>query len=610
MLWPEILEPAANSQPLLTFYLTHNQDIIFLAEYLPDIIYSRATQLTMSLSEGLEAQFLEVPCTRGVGRDAFTQGVQDFPFSVGTPNVWYPKKSYFKIEMSLYAAGGAELPLTPAALTAFADNAAGNLYDNVYFRGGEQDMSSLTQYCAQASALKVRLGRTLPWLKSMGAGTAINEASFMKRVMAVSQYPGGSTEVSPNVTAPTVSQASMTNIGAYDDRDIYKPVTTAGFAAATVSISPLDGTAAGAAVAFPIVQNGGIVTGSAETLFLSGMPQGSNPSGGPVLPGDLLVVNGVAYELAFQANQAENKCYIKSPVSAAVAATTNWFIVRSDTIRASQSFNKVFALWQPPIGIFDYDEELGSGNFRIQLNPNSSYTLNAVETKNPSATLPYRLVVDNVLFYAYIEKKSLPDSSRDLFLNEMSIQSKPYNNNLQFSVPPSTHAISIFVQDGRSGSNPRIPPSMFKVLDNGDLYLQNIQLNYASITKPSTNWKSVYQSSTTSNAGALTRSSTLELQQRYHDTYEESGLEVELGGMETLTEWLRRGPFYHFTFARDVNNKSTEVQLNTVFSSPAGGSNPTADITASRVFIVAHYRNTVQIVTANGLIVSVAQRAV
>jgi len=586
MLWPEILEPAANHQPLLTFYLTHNQDIIFLAEYLPDIIYSRATQLTMSHSEGLEAQFLEVPCTRGVGGDAFTQGVQDFPFSVGTPNVWYPKKSYFKIEMSLYAAGGV-LPLTPASLTAFADNAAGNLYDNVYFRGGEQDMSSLTQYCAQASALKVRLGGTLPWLKSMGAGTAINEASFMKRMMAVSQYPGAT------AVAPTVLQASMTNIGAYDDREIYKPCADANFLTASVAIATT-----------------GEVTGANSTSFLTGMPLGTVPTGGSVLPGDLLVANGVAYEIVFRAGQTETKCFVSPSPGDAIAATTNWFIVRSDTIRAAQSFNKVFALWQPPIGIFDYDEELGSGNFRIQLNPNSSYTLNAVETKNPSATLPYQLVIQNVRFYAYIEKKSLPDSSRDLFLNEMSIQSKPYNGNLQFSVPPSTHAISIFVQDGTSGSNPRIPPSMFKVIDNGDLYLQNIQLNYASITKPSTNWESKYQSSTTDNAGALTRSSTLELQQRYHDTYEESGLEVELGGMETLTEWLRRGPFYHFTFARDVNNKSTEVQLNTVFSSPAGGSNPTTGITNSRVFIVAHYRNTVQIVTANGLIVSVAQRAV
>ena len=275
-------------------------------------------------------------------------------------------------------------------------------------------------------------------------------------------------------------------------------------------------------------------------------------------------------------------------------------------------------MWQPPIGIFDYDEELGSGNFKIQLNPNSNFDKCAVETKNPlwATVSPYRLVINDVRFYAYIEKKSLPDSSRDLFLDELSIQSKPYSSNLQFSVPPSTRAISVFVQDNTAGSSPLIPPSMFKVLDNGDLYLKNIQLNYANITKPSTNWESKYESSATSNAGALTRSSTLELQQRYHDTYEESGLELDIAGMESLSDWLRRGPFYHYTFARDVNNKSTEVQLNTTFVGPNNVSNlsatgnPTPLLSTSRVFVIAHYRRTVQITTANGLIVSVASREV
>jgi len=577
----------------------------------------------MSLSEGLEAQYVEVPCSRSVSGSQFTQGVQDFPFSVGVPNVWCPKKSYFKIEMSLYDNSGNDIPLTPAAMTAFADNAAGNLYDNVYFRGGEQDISSLTQYCAQASALKVRLGRTLPWLKSMGAGVAVNEASFMKRMLAVSQYPGGSTAAIPNASAPTALQSSMTNIGAYDNREIYKPVISAAYAAGNITIAAASG------------EVKEVTAGNAR--FQSGMPQGSNPTGGPVIPGDLLVVNGIAYEIVANASQDESKCYVSPAPLADVTTTANWFIVRSDTIRANQSFNKVFALWQPPIGIFDYNEELGSGAFRITLNPNSQYDKNAVETKNTNyaTSSPYRLVINDVRFYAYIEKKSLPDCSRDLFLNELSIQTKPFSSQLQFTVPPSTHSISVFVQDSRSGSSPLIPPSMFKVLDNGDLYLKNIQINYASITKPSTNWESKYECSATNNAGALTRSSTLELQQRYHDTYEESGLEVELSGMESLTDWLRRGPFYHFTFARDVNNKSTEVQLQLTYNGPsatsgsnlvitgtptpaiAGGTYPAGaypgggeTVSACRVFLVAHYRNTVQVVTANGLIVSVAQRQV
>lgn len=543
-----------------------------------------------------EAQYLEVPCTRGVMGTAFTQGVQDFPFSIGVPNAWYPKKSYFKVTMSLYAGAG-QLPLLPSALTAYADNAVGNLYDNAYFRGGEQDISSLTQYCSQASAIKTRINNTLPWLRSMGAGTAINESSFQKRLLAVTQYPSSSAG-----TAPTVLQASATGEGSYDEREVYRPFLAAAagnFAAASVTISVA-----------------GVVTG-VNTSFLIGMPVvGANglisQTGGSVLPGDLLVVNGVPYNIYFDATPAAvsaTNCTVSPAPRAVVGVTTNWFIVRTDVARSPQGFNTVFGIWQPPLGIFDYGEEMGAGNYRLQLNPNSSYQLNAVETKDPNflALSPYNLFITDVKFYAYVEKKIIPDASRTIDIRELSIQSKTWSSNLQFSVPPSTEAISIFVQDAASGQSPLVPPSMFKVLDNGDLYLQNIQVSYASITKPSTNWASNLILSQTNAAGAIQNSSTLELQQRYHDTYEESGLEVGLGGQETLTDWLRRGPYYHFTFYRDVNNKSTEVQINTTYnpqSASFGGASP------PRLFIVAWYRKAVQITTANGLIVSIASREV
>ena len=499
--------------------------------------------------------------------------------------------------MSLYNGTAASIiPLTPAALTSFADNAVGNLYDNVYFRGGEQDISSLTQYCAQASALKVRLGGTLPWLKSMGAGVAVNEASFMKRMLAVSQYPGGSTAVTPNVSAPVLGSASVTGLGAYDEREIFKPCSAATFLTSTCAIAT-DGT----------------VTGALATLFLSGMPQESNPTGGPLIPGDLLVVDGVPYNIVFRAGQTETLTSVSPGPSVPIGASTNWFVVRADTIRAPQSFNTVYAIWQPPIGIFDFDEELGSGNFRLQLNPSSNFALSAVETKNPqtpSVPTHYRFVINDVKFYAYVEKKMMPDSSRTIDLREMSIQSKTLNNNLQFSVPPSTYAISVFIQDQLAGSSPISPPSMFKIQDNGDLYLKNIQISYASMTKPSTNWESNYESSQTNVNGALTRSAILTLQQRYRDTYEESGLDTQLAGMESVSDWLRRGPFYHFNFMRDVNNKSTEVQLNTTYSGPGTSKAPTPRMQNARCFIVAHYRNVVQITTASGLIVSVAKREV
>jgi len=142
---------------------------------------------------------------------------------------------------------------------------------------------------------------------------------------------------------------------------------------------------------------------------------------------------------------------------------------------------------------------------------------------------------------------------------------------------------------------------MFKCLDNTDLSLQNIQITYANISKPSTNWQSGYGVALSSN-GAFTAQGINLLEQRYHDSYEESGLDCKSNGVETYYDWLQRGPFYHFSFERDVNNKSTEIQIT---------SNYTQNINvAARMFIVAHFRKTVQITTSNGLVVNVASREV
>jgi hypothetical protein len=545
-----------------------------------------------------ECNYYEVPCTRNLQSGNFAQGVQDFVFSIGAPNCWVPSKSYFRVDMSLYAAGGVS-PLKPSQMTAFADNAVGNLYDNTYARAGQQDISSLVQYSAQASALDVRVNNTLPWLKSMGSSTAVNESSFMKRLQQVSANAGQNANDGPQ----------LTRLNSYENREIFRPEPLASYGTLNVTIARAVTTAG----ANPQSVAPSVLTGDAGMLFTSGMPsvltaanQASNntPSntGGSVLPGDIIVVQGIEYEIESVLSATQ---LLLATATDILGPTPDWFIVRADVIRSKQASSSVYALWQPPIGLFKYSEELGAGDYRIQLNPNSNFILNAVETRNTNyaAASPYSLVINDVRFYCYVEKRMIPDTVRDLYLTEMLVQSKPYSSNLQFSVPPSTTAITIFVQDGSVGGNPNIPPSMFRMLDNTDLNLQNIQVTYANVSKPSTNWQSNYAVAHTSAANTFNGSGTNKLEQRYHDSYEETGLEIKLGGCESFYDYLQRGPFYHFAFERDVNNKSTEVQITSVFS-------PNNNPTNMRLFIVAHYRKTVQITTANGLVVNVSSREV
>ena len=147
----------------------------------------------------MEGSLREIPCARTVSA-GFDNTALDFLLSIGVPDTVAFKKSFFRVDLSLYDGSGNNVPLKPQALTALADNAIGNLFTACSVNGGEQQLSRLTEGVAQISALKSRLMSTSSWVKSMGK-TALHEASFQKRLLAVSRYPA------ENATDPTVTQA-------------------------------------------------------------------------------------------------------------------------------------------------------------------------------------------------------------------------------------------------------------------------------------------------------------------------------------------------------------------------------------------------------------------
>lgn len=514
-----------------------------------------------------DATLFEVIPARRVDGANFPLGVIEFPFSVGRPNAWVPAKSYFRISSTIYGApvaGPAASYPVVSEMVAFADNAVGNMFDNAYVRSNNVEISSISQGLAQASALSARLGESHSWLKSLGSGAELNKANFTDRVMYTSQ--------------------DLSADGYFGSKnEMYRPTAAGHFDDAAISV-----TAAGA------------VTGT-DTLFQTGMPDSATgaPTGASVEIGDILVINKINYPIVAIAD--EYKMTIANVLVGNLNNLLNWYIIRKDDMRAPQANSQVYSLWRPPIGLFSYSEGLGSGEYRIQLNPNSNYLLTSVETKNPDfvpsadgLSGTYSMIVDEVRFYAYIEKVSIPDSIQDLSLMEYQVQSKPWSNNLQFSISPYTRAITIFVQDVTAGASPLCPPSMFKVLDNSDIKLATIQVSYAGMTKPSTAWQSNFYNGSN------------QLQQRYRDTYEDIG---RADGAESYCDWLQRGPIYHFNFERDASNRATEVMVNTTFTGlPNGPGTGVGSTGLARVFCVSHFQRNVQITTAGGSIVNVVAR--
>jgi len=521
---------------------------------------------------GTEGKYVAYPCTRTPTAATFATGTQEFPFSVGHPYAWCPKKSYFRFEVSLGTLADSRIPMKPSDITALADNMCGNLYDNIYLKAGSSSISSCTQFPYQCSALKARVENSLPLLKSMGSSVAANEASLQKRILAGARWD--------------VDVASQTGIGAYDERDVYKPyagiatdATPGNFAESKVRIDTADGK----------------VTGT-STDFAGGMPLGGANIGGAVLAGDILVVAGVPYTV--QAQNSGTELIVGPRPPADIANTADWFIVRSDTLRCPQAVNRTYVMWQPPLGIMDYSGYISSGEFSFVMNPNANYELMGVETKNPNnvsaATRKYKLNIHNVTLMVYQQKISIPQGITNYFVDEYVMDAKPYSQNLTFNVSESTRAIVIFLQDTRAGADPLTPPSMFKVRDNGDLNISSIQVTYANVAKPNTPYTSDYAPAAAAGATSLNL-----LQQRYHDSLYESGIDVDAVGCESFADWMRRGPFYYFSFDKDMSNKATVVQISL-------SSNNANLPTYARVFCCAIKRRTVQMETADGRIKSIA----
>ena len=188
-------------------------------------------------------------------------------------------------------------------------------------------------------------------------------------------------------------------------------------------------------------------------------------------------------------------------------------------------------------------------------------------------TNDYSLVVNSITFFAYIEKASFSDETIEIPTIEFQVIPKPWESTVQFSVSQDTTALTFFVQDLTAGINPRVPQSMFKVLDNSDLKLASIQVSFGGISKPATEIKSNFYNGVD------------QMQQYYRDSYDESGL-LKSDGAETYYDFLQRGPFYHYNFAKDVNNMATEVTVTTNFTGLSAGPGSGASGRNRKIIIV------------------------
>ena len=267
--------------------------------------------------------------------------------------------------------------------------------------------------------------------------------------------------------------------------------------------------------------------------------------------------------------------------------------------------NDVYFMYKPPIGIMEHNKPMGSGDYRFQFNPNANFKTSIVESGGVPKTpgTDYLVSVTSMELYICTELMDVsPSGTEVLHLMEHQVQSKPLggagDKNFDFTIPPSTKAISVFIQSGSTGTNTKIPPSTLSCLVAQDYAngldaqnsIKSIQLTYANITKPPTRWSSEYIPNSQPVA-------VRKLQQRYLDTQIESSQAFSSGGCESLQQWLEGGVLLHYSWIRDSNDRSTQLQIQVDYATYEQGSN---------IFVISHYTRSCEIQIDQGYISSVS----
>lgn len=132
------------------------------------------------------------------------------------------------------------------------------------------------------------------------------------------------------------------------------------------------------------------------------------------------------------------------------------------------------------------------------------------------------------------------------------------NATLDFTIPPSTRQVVVFLQDAAAGTSTKIPLSRFKMRQYSpagslqslnrygpwartcDEKLKSLQVTFSGITKPQTNIENTHSNSATdaiSNTMLQQYLMTNQMDGRY-DT-------------EQYYDFLSKGPYYLFDYTRD-----------------------------------------------------------
>jgi hypothetical protein len=248
----------------------------------------------------------------------------------------------------------------------------------------------------------------------------------------------------------------------------------------------------------------------------------------------------------------------------------------------SGSVNGAIA-YQPPVSFFDIrDPTVFFGDMELQLVPSSNWQQACIESAVPNTYygqdvkhgVDYSFGIKSVrLYLARARLLSTPPSKALLTIQDYQISNKQLPNGastVNFNIPPSTNRIICWIQDSAVGTNTKLPLTRFKTrqytgtsnLANLNKYgpwaktfdegLVQLQLNFAGITKNTTNFTSAFTDDSKANVSNT-------MLQRWIMTNQNNGDRQQ---SEKYNDWLSLGSYHLFDFTRSADNMGTYLTVN------------------------------------------------
>jgi hypothetical protein len=478
--------------------------------------------------------FRQITPDRSVSGTDFPNGEIIYRWTVSGNTWWIPSKSYISLRSKLYSTGTTQATL--ADDIAPSPGFTGCLFSQAEMRLNDQPLSRINSFLPQIDALKTRLTKSKAWRDSVGKSTNFWEPDFQRRRASI-----------------------VSNVLVDEDEVVEQKIALTG---TSIEIS-----------------TAGVLTGIATLLDTE------------LVAGDNIVVDGVKYQvITAPTDETGTTSVVEPKPTDAVPANTNFYkIISRKPTTGRQRANLVETIYQPPLGIFDISTPLPPGNYSLHLTPNTSNYKSACFESTAANLTTQDMIVDHMYFNAcVVDGMNAPDDF-DYFLdlNEIAVQPKALSASageqvLDFSVAPTTFALSVATQEKSAGSSTLFPPTKFVCLNAEEKTLTQMRVTYAGQVQPSPDLQVTYSGPTD------------HLTKLYVNTLMNAhGYNSDV--LESKKEFLDMGWINHQVFLKPSGDASTRVDLAITLGTP----------TSANALLFSHYSNVAHISYKNRQVESV-----